>query len=143
MSVTQTIALTVALVAMLVAIAGMVSALRSMRRAQRARSRAEEARREASAARQYAADLRAAHDRTTARQPDLTELMGNQPAEPATRPEVALVHVGEPVAAWCPRCLKTTLARSSLHALLSDGPHRIGEWAVCEDCGYSPYEETP
>lgn len=60
--------------------------------------------------------------------------------------ETAPVHIAEPTYAWCPRCLKTTLARSSLYALVSTGPRRIGEWAMCDQtgCGYSPYtENTP
>lgn len=45
------------------------------------------------------------------------------------------------VADWCPHCLKTTLIRHDIYALVSDGPHRIGEYAVCEECAYSPYQE--
>lgn len=53
--------------------------------------------------------------------------------------EDAYVHVGEPVAEWCTACLKTTLMRAGIYALVSDGPHRIGEWAICHECAYSPY----
>lgn len=57
--------------------------------------------------------------------------------------ETALVHIGEPTTHWCPHCLKTTLNRSSLYALASTGPRRIGEWAMCDQpgCGYSPYQQ--
>lgn len=53
--------------------------------------------------------------------------------------EDAYAHVGDPAAEWCPFCLRTTLMRASIYALASDGPHRIGEYAVCEECAYSPY----
>lgn len=55
--------------------------------------------------------------------------------------ETAYVHIGDPIAEWCPQCIKTTLMRSSLYALASDGPHRMGEYAICEGCAYSPYQE--
>lgn len=42
--------------------------------------------------------------------------------------------------ATCETCLEA-LMRSSLYALASDGPHRIGEYAICEGCAYSPYQE--
>lgn len=55
--------------------------------------------------------------------------------------EEASMHIADPTEEWCPICLKTTLLRASIYALVSDGPHRIGEYAVCETCGHSPYAE--
>lgn len=53
--------------------------------------------------------------------------------------ETATMHINDPVADWCPHCAKATLLRHDITALVSDGPHRIGEYAVCHECGYSPY----
>jgi len=55
--------------------------------------------------------------------------------------EEATPFVSGAIADWCPHCLKTTLIRHDIYALVSDGPHRIGEYAVCEECAYSPYQE--
>lgn len=55
--------------------------------------------------------------------------------------EEAVPFVSGAVADWCPRCSKTTLIRHDIYVLVSDGPHRIGEYAVCEECAYSPYQE--
>lgn len=59
------------------------------------------------------------------------------PVEPTY--EEAVVHSGEPTAEWCPHCLLDTVQRTPLYALVSEGPYRIGEYAVCEECAYSPY----
>lgn len=53
--------------------------------------------------------------------------------------ELCAFHVSDPVAEWCPRCHRSTLNRASVYALTSTGPLRIGEWAVCEACAYTPY----
>lgn len=53
--------------------------------------------------------------------------------------ETAFMHVDKAIYHWCPTCLKTTLARSSIYALTSAGPRRVGEWAICQECAYSPY----
>ena len=57
--------------------------------------------------------------------------------------EEATPFVGDITAHWCPNCLKTALQRAPIYVLVSTGPGRIGEWAACEDCGHSPYEEEP
>lgn len=54
--------------------------------------------------------------------------------------ETATMHITDPTHHWCPRCIRTTLAKASIYALTPAGPHRIGEWAMCEACGHSPYE---
>ncbi|MFE1170437.1 hypothetical protein [Nocardiopsis sp. NPDC058789] len=53
--------------------------------------------------------------------------------------EQATPFVGDITTGWCPTCLKTALHRAPILVLVSTGPRRIGEWTVCEDCGYSPY----
>lgn len=55
--------------------------------------------------------------------------------------EEATPFVGDVTAHWCPHCLKSALMKAAIYVLVSTGPRRIGEWAVCEDCGHSPYEE--
>lgn len=57
--------------------------------------------------------------------------------------ELAFMSIGAPRDDWCPRCLKTTLSRSSIYAVASIGPIRVGEFAICEECGRSPYQEEP
>lgn len=49
--------------------------------------------------------------------------------------------VGEPTTHWCDQCQRSMLHKAAIHILTSDGPRRIGEWAVCEGCGYSPYAQ--
>ena len=55
--------------------------------------------------------------------------------------EEATIHVGDTTAEWCPSCWRTTLNAASVYALTSTGPLRIGEWAICERCGYSPHSD--
>lgn len=55
--------------------------------------------------------------------------------------EEATPFVGDVTAHWCPHCLKSTLMKAAIYVLVSTGPRRIGEWAVCEECGYTPYAE--
>lgn len=57
--------------------------------------------------------------------------------------EYAYMSTGNPTYDWCPRCAKSTLARTNIYiyAVASIGPIRVGEWAICEECGRSPYQE--
>lgn len=59
-----------------------------------------------------------------------------------THQEGATVVLGDAVADWCRCCLKTALNRASIYAVAPSGLCRIGVWAVCEECGYSPYADT-
>lgn len=65
--------------------------------------------------------------------------MTDDPGKPNL--EQAHMSIGAPRNDWCPRCLKTTLSRSSIYAVASIGPIRVGEWAICDECGHSPYQE--
>lgn len=56
--------------------------------------------------------------------------------------EEATPFVGDITAHWCPKCLKSTLMKAAIFVLVSTGPRRIGEWAVCEGCGHSPYADA-
>ncbi|WP_017602219.1 hypothetical protein [Nocardiopsis lucentensis] len=56
-----------------------------------------------------------------------------------TAREFATVHFGEPEPEWCPRCAKDTVNRTPIYALASSGPRRIGEYAICDECGHSPH----
>ena len=53
--------------------------------------------------------------------------------------EEATPFVGDITTHWCDQCQRSTLQKAPIHILTSDGPRRIGEWAVCEGCGHSPY----
>lgn len=50
-------------------------------------------------------------------------------------------YIGERANTWCPHCHKTTVTGGPIYALSTTGPRRIGGWGICEECGYSPYEE--
>lgn len=42
---------------------------------------------------------------------------------------------------WCPHCLKNTLQTATISAATSQAVHVIGGYAICEECGWSPYTE--
>lgn len=63
--------------------------------------------------------------------------MSAERPEPVT--EEIIPGVGERRQEWCPHCCRTTLVAHSIYAITSQGSHVIGEYAICEECGWSPY----
>lgn len=55
--------------------------------------------------------------------------------------ETPPVHFGEPRQTWCPTCKVNSVANTPIYALASTGPYCIGEWSLCDRCGFSPYSE--
>lgn len=60
-----------------------------------------------------------------------------------TGSEEASVAVGAVRHEWCPHCLKNTLQAATISAATSQAVHVIGGYAVCEECGWSPYAQQP
>ncbi|MFI7467444.1 hypothetical protein [Nonomuraea sp. NPDC049646] len=40
---------------------------------------------------------------------------------------------------WCRRCQATTVATATISAVTSERTYTIGGYAICEQCGWSPY----
>ncbi|WP_084959230.1 hypothetical protein [Thermoactinospora rubra] len=51
------------------------------------------------------------------------------------------VSLGEIRQEWCARCLKSTLDTATIYAFAGTGAYVIGAYAVCEECGWSPYAD--
>ncbi|QBI56840.1 hypothetical protein [Streptomonospora litoralis] len=43
----------------------------------------------------------------------------------------------------CPACHRSTLLRLTTYTTLDESVIRIGEMALCQGCGYSPYAHAP
>ncbi len=44
---------------------------------------------------------------------------------------------------WCPRCYHMDLQCGDILAMTSDGVQRIGGFAVCAECGWTPNAQRP
>jgi len=58
--------------------------------------------------------------------------------EPGEGFEQLTVNLGDVREETCPACAGTLLA-ATVYGLASDGARIVGGWAVCMDCGRSPY----
>jgi hypothetical protein len=54
--------------------------------------------------------------------------------------ETATLQVSEFRDEWCPTCLLTTLQCGDIFAITSQGVRRVGGFAVCAKCGWSPHD---
>lgn len=57
--------------------------------------------------------------------------------------ETATLQVGEFQVDWCPRCHHMDLQCGDVLAMTSQGVRRIGGFAVCAECGWTPNGERP
>jgi hypothetical protein len=57
-----------------------------------------------------------------------------------TAPQAEVIlSVGELTVEWCPQCARLTLGATSIYVVSPSGASRIGEYAICGECGWSPY----
>jgi hypothetical protein len=60
-----------------------------------------------------------------------------------TQYEHVIPSLGEPQVEACLRCKEPTLIVVQIYAITSEAAHRIGGYAICAECGWTPYAEKP